>query len=111
MPWPHTGATQHQAQLGLPDKGRAIKGWGFCNNWDLEPLYLLNGLALASLLSTGLNLVVLVQDGSEYGSVSDGFTASSGNELLFSQPPYPPPSYCTTSNITSGYALRGHWGG
>ncbi len=37
--------TQH-AQLRLPDKGRAIKGLVVCNNWDLEPLDLLNGLAL-----------------------------------------------------------------
>ena len=29
-----------------PDKGRAIKGLVVCNNWDLEPLDLLNGLAL-----------------------------------------------------------------
>ncbi len=46
MPWPKTGATQYHAQLGLPDKGRAIKGMVVCNNWDLEPLDLLNGLAL-----------------------------------------------------------------
>ena len=26
MLWPKTGATQYHAQLGLPDKGRAIKG-------------------------------------------------------------------------------------
>ncbi len=38
MPWPQTGATQYHAQLGLPDKGRAIKGLGVCNSWDLEPL-------------------------------------------------------------------------
>ncbi len=24
MPWPQTGTTQYRAQLGLPDKGRAI---------------------------------------------------------------------------------------
>ena len=46
MPWPQTGATQYHAQLGLPDKGRAIKGLVVCNNWDLEPLDLLNSLAL-----------------------------------------------------------------
>ncbi len=46
MPWPQTGATQSHAQLGLPDKGRAIKGLVVCNNWDLEPLDLLNCLAL-----------------------------------------------------------------
>ena len=46
MPWPQTGTTQYHAQLGLPDKGRAIKGLVVCNNWDLEPLDLQNGLAL-----------------------------------------------------------------
>ena len=46
MPWPEIGTTQYHAQLGLPDKGRAIKGLVVCNNWDLEPLDLLNGLAL-----------------------------------------------------------------
>ena len=46
MPWPQTSATQYHAQLGLTDKGRAIKGLVVCNNWDLEPLELLNGLAL-----------------------------------------------------------------
>ncbi len=29
MPLPQTGATHYNAQLGLPDKGRAIKGWVF----------------------------------------------------------------------------------
>ena len=46
MPWPQTGTTQYHAQLGLPDKGRAIKGLVVCNDWDLEPLNLINGLAL-----------------------------------------------------------------
>ena len=50
MPWPHTGATQYHAQFGLPDKGRAIKGLVVCNKWDLEPLDLLNGLALGCYL-------------------------------------------------------------
>ncbi len=35
-----------QAQLGLPDKRCAIKGLVVCNSWDLEPLDLLNGLAV-----------------------------------------------------------------
>ena len=48
MPWPQTGATHYHAQLRLPYKGRAIKGLVVCNNWDLEPLDLLNGLALGS---------------------------------------------------------------
>ena len=26
MPWSKTGVTHYHAQLGLPDKGRAIKG-------------------------------------------------------------------------------------
>ena len=46
MPWPKRGATQYHAQLGLPHKSRAIKGLVVCNNWNLEPLDLLNGLAL-----------------------------------------------------------------
>ena len=46
MPWPQSGATQYHAQLGLTDKGREIKELVVCNNWDLEPLNLLNSLAL-----------------------------------------------------------------
>ena len=46
MPWLQTGTTQYHAQLGLLVKGRAIKGLVVCNNWYLEPLDLLNGLAL-----------------------------------------------------------------
>ncbi len=46
MPWPKTGTTDYHAQLGLPDTGYAIKGLVVCNSWDLEPLDLLNGLAL-----------------------------------------------------------------
>ena len=45
IPWPQTGATQYHAQLGLPDKG-AIKGLVVFNSWDLDPLDLVNGLAL-----------------------------------------------------------------
>ena len=30
MPWPQTGATHYHAQLGLPDKRRAIKGSVVC---------------------------------------------------------------------------------
>ncbi len=32
MPWPKTGATHYHAQLGLPDKRRAIKGFLVCND-------------------------------------------------------------------------------
>ncbi len=46
MPQPETGATQYHAQLGLPDKGHAIKRLVVCNNWDREPFDLPNGLAL-----------------------------------------------------------------
>ncbi len=46
MSCPKTGATQCQAQFGLPDKGRAIKGFDVCENRNLETLYLLNSLAL-----------------------------------------------------------------
>ncbi len=41
-----TGAYQYHGKLGIPVKGCAIKGSFICNNWDLEPLDLLNGLAL-----------------------------------------------------------------
>ena len=38
MPWTQTGACQYHVQLGLPDKGRTIKGLVVCNKKDLEPL-------------------------------------------------------------------------
>ncbi len=48
MPWPKRGATHYHAQLGLPDKGLAIKGLVdiVCYSWDLESLDLQNGVAL-----------------------------------------------------------------
>ncbi len=46
MPWPKTGATSKHAELGLPDKDRAIKGMVVCNSCNLEQFDLLNGLAL-----------------------------------------------------------------
>ena len=46
MPWPQTGATKKPAQFRLPDKGHAMKGLVVCNNWDLDPLDLLNIIAL-----------------------------------------------------------------
>ena len=54
-----TVATQYHAQLWLPDKGHAIKGLVVCNNWDLEPLYLLNGLALGCYQPSPEVLIVL----------------------------------------------------
>ncbi len=46
MPLPKTGASYYREHLGLPDKGSAIKELVVCNSWDLEPVDLLNGLAL-----------------------------------------------------------------
>ncbi len=46
MPWRKPGATQYPAKLELPDKGRVIKWLVVCNNRDLDPLDLLNGMAL-----------------------------------------------------------------
>ncbi len=59
MPWPQTGATQYHALLGLPDKGRAIKGFVICNDWDQEPFALLNGLALGCYQPSPEVLIVL----------------------------------------------------
>ena len=59
MPWFQTGATQYHAQLGIPDKGRAIKELVVCNNWDLEPLDLLNGLTLGCYQPSPEVLIVL----------------------------------------------------
>ncbi len=42
MLWPKTGATGTE----IPDKGRAGKGLVVSNSLDLEPMDLLNGLAL-----------------------------------------------------------------
>ncbi len=46
MPWPQTGATHYHAQLGIPDKSRAIKGLVVYFSWYLQPLDLLNSLDL-----------------------------------------------------------------
>ncbi len=59
MPWPQTGAAQYHTQSGLPDKGRAIKWLVLCKNWDLEPLDLLNGLALGCYEPSPEVLIVL----------------------------------------------------
>ncbi len=44
-----------------PDIGRAIKGLVVFNNWDLEPLDLLNGLALGCYQLSTEVLIVLTQ--------------------------------------------------
>ena len=49
-------ATQYHAQLGLQDKGYAIKWLVVCNNWDLN---LLNGLALGFYRPSPPVLIVL----------------------------------------------------
>ncbi len=59
MSWPQTGTTKYHAGLGLPDNGRAIKGVVACNNWDLEPLDLLIGLALDCYQPSPEVLIVL----------------------------------------------------
>ncbi len=54
-------ATQYHAQLRLQDKGRAIKGLVVYNNWDLEPLVLLNALALGCYQPSPEVLIVYYQ--------------------------------------------------
>ncbi len=56
MPW---SQTQYHAQLGLPDKVRAIKGLVVCNNCDMEPLDMVNGLALGCYQPLPEVLIVL----------------------------------------------------
>ncbi len=41
MPWLQTSVNNYHEQLGLKEKGRAIKRLVVCNNWVLEPLDLL----------------------------------------------------------------------
>ena len=62
MPWPQIGATQYHAhsQLALTDKNHAITGFVFCNDWDLEPLDLLNGLTLGCYQMSPEILIVLL---------------------------------------------------
>ena len=58
--WPKTHATHYQAQLELPDKGRAIKGLVVYNCWDVSVF----GPAkhsystLSSTIPRGLNLIL-----------------------------------------------------
>ncbi len=64
MPWPQTGATQYHAQLGLPDKGHAIKELVVCNSWDLEPWDLLkrSGPRLLSTVPWGMTRIEINMD-------------------------------------------------
>ncbi len=59
MPWPQTATTQYHAHLGLPDKDHTIISLVFCNNWDLEPLDLLNDLVLGGYQPSPEVLIVL----------------------------------------------------
>ena len=59
MPWPKTGETRYHAQLGLPDKGRAIKGLVVC--WNMARI---NDLWNRSMDKRKVRcLVSYVQDG------------------------------------------------
>ena len=64
---PQTDATQYHAQLGLPDKGSAIKGLVVCNSWDLEPWDLLNSLALGRHLRYDSYYVYICLPGCKLG--------------------------------------------
>ncbi len=59
MPWPQTGATQHHAQLGLPDKGHAIKWLIVCNKLGYRAFEPAIGLALGSYQPSPEVLIVL----------------------------------------------------
>ncbi len=51
--------THYHVQFGLQNKGRAIKGLVISYSWDLEPLYLLNGLALGCYQPSSLVYLVI----------------------------------------------------
>ena len=55
---PKTGATHCNAQLGLPDKGRAIKGLGACKNSDVSAIRPANrsGFMLLSTVPRGMDM-------------------------------------------------------
>ncbi len=56
MSWPQIGTTQYRAQLGLQDKGRAIKGLVGYNNWDFGPAKR-SGPRLLSNIPWGINVL------------------------------------------------------
>ena len=60
MPWPKISTTYYYAYSGLSDKVRASKELVVCNNWDLEHLDLLNGLALGCYQPSPEVLIVYV---------------------------------------------------
>ncbi len=83
MPWLQTGTTQNHAQLGLPNKGHAMKGLVICNNWDLEPSDLLIGLALDCYQPSPEELIV-------YSIIYCRMRKTKGwEEILLKQASYP----------------------
>ncbi len=48
VPWPYNMCNSVPCTVRLPDQSRANKELAVCNTWDIEPLDLLNGLALGS---------------------------------------------------------------
>ncbi len=64
MPWTQTGNINYHVQLGLPDKGHAIKE----HSLDLEPMDLLNGLALGCYqpFLGILIVIILIPDNKNY---------------------------------------------
>ena len=79
MPWPQTGATQYNAQFGLPDKVRAIKGLLVFNDCDLEPVDLLNGML--STIPWNMNYI----SGKLCKVVKTLYKKRNGQEYYFSQ--------------------------
>ncbi len=54
MPWPWIGATYYHAHLGIPDKGRTIKGLVVCNSLDVSligPAYRSSPTLLSTLVT------------------------------------------------------------
>ncbi len=59
---PKTGATHCNAQLGLPDKDRAIKGLGVCKNSDVSAIRPANrsGFMLLSTVPRGMDHMKII---------------------------------------------------
>ncbi len=86
MPWPQTGATHYHAQLGLPDKGRAIKGLVVCNSWDLEPQDLTKILYLSYKFYGRLGIIHEIYGFMlSFNVVGKSITRSLGKDLTFSK--------------------------
>ena len=57
IPWPQTGATQYHARLGLPDKGRAIRGLVVLGSTAFGPDKR-SGPRLLSTVTSGINRIM-----------------------------------------------------